>query len=231
MRLELVNVIKEFCEMFKFEYLDGEFELVTTDDIAEYVKRDDEEYYEREKDGITEAYGLFYENSRGRKTLVISKKQDSLNLAVTTIHEYVHLCDYKQYGELHPEKSLRELQEDYVFKYWTEFHAPYMAYKYYIATSHNFNLEFSANTIVRSVQSKLVYQKRLEIHYAMYQSVHAYGEYIALCESYPDRMNAHPKNFYINDKFREIYKFLFTHITIDKFLEDYQEFEKLINSI
>ena len=27
MRLELVNVIKEFCEMFKLEYLDGEIFL------------------------------------------------------------------------------------------------------------------------------------------------------------------------------------------------------------
>ena len=88
-----------------------------------------------------------------------------------------------------------------------------------------------AINLIRHLQDKLLCKKYSYTNCAIYQSVHTYGEYIALYDSYPDKINAHPIIFYVNDKFKDIYEFLFTHTTIDEFLKDYQRFEKLINSI
>ena len=232
MNIVLIDVINEFVEMFKPECcFKKPFKLVIENNVLDYMKNDDEEYYKREEEWTAGAYGMLYENSKGEDVLIISKNQDLVNLKVTTIHEFVHLCDYRKYGELHPYDSLRKLQEDDTFRYWTEFHAPYMAYKYYIATTPNLNAQMEAINLIRHLQDKLLCKKYSYTNCAIYQSVHTYGEYIALYDSYPDKINAHPINFYVNDKFKDIYEFLFTHTTIDEFLKDYQRFEKLINSI
>lgn len=109
-----------------------------------------------------------------------------------------------------------------------------MAYKYFIRNETRMNVMkavLKADDMIVKTRERLINQKKLARQYAVYQSVHIYGEYMALQERYPIVIKSHPINFYINDTFRNIYDFLFTHRTIDKFLKDYQEYDKLINQI
>ena len=231
MKLELVNVIKEFCEMFKFEYLDGEFELVTTDDIAEYVKRDDEEYYEGSKRQLIGADGALYENSEGKTLLLIKEDLQTLRKADIVVHEYVHLHDYKKCVEKTHCRSLRETTVENGFGHWSEFHASYMAARYRIAVSGAPYPQKSAQTMELNVCKNMIYQGRDTHWIAIYTAICTCGQYMAIYEAYPNEVSPVPTILNTYDAFMQIYRFYFTHRTIDKFLQDSKELERLIDKL
>lgn len=87
MELYLLDVIKKFCKTFGEEYRSvREAGIIVVDNISEYVKQDDKEYYEKGKDNLATACGLFFQDSIGRWIIVIGKNCDELNYKITTIH-------------------------------------------------------------------------------------------------------------------------------------------------
>ena len=144
--VDLKEIIKVFCEKYKLELYDN-YEIDVTD-ISEYVNSDDTEYYYKRKESIDQAMGLLYENSNGN-IVVLVRKQDCVNFISSLIHEYVHLCDYNKLSNYRNDLDYRRLQEDFVFLYWTEFHATYLTYRYLI----NFN---PADLDVKNVQDEIV---------------------------------------------------------------------------
>ena len=144
--VDLKEIIKGFCEKCKLELYDN-YEINVTD-ISEYVKSDDTEYYFERKEFIDQAMGLLYENSNGN-IVVLVRKQDCVNFISSLIHEYVHLCDYNKLSNYRNDLDYRRLQEDFVFLFWTEFHATYLAYRYLI----NFN---PVGLDVKNIQNEIV---------------------------------------------------------------------------
>lgn len=230
MNFDLLNIIKDFCDKFELEYLKGEFKLILTDNVADYIRQKDYSYYTWLKKPF-DPFGMCYvDPNEEYKLLVDTVRQNLPNIIVTTLHEYTHLGDYMRYGQTKPTVSRRNLQEDDTFRYWSEFHASYLSHMFVFSLDDtSMDYERIGVEILQSYQ-EAIKQDTCDREYAVYESVHKYGEYIALQERYPI-INSHPINFYINDTFRNIYDFLFTHRTIDKFLKDYQEYDKLINQI
>ena len=126
----LNELIKNFCEKYNLEFYDN-FKLKVINDISKYIQGDDFEYYHDRQNIIDKAFGMLYEDSNKRWVILI-KEQDLINLFATLIHEYVHLCDYKMLSKVKTVLTLRELQNDDVFLFWTEFHATYLSYRFLI---------------------------------------------------------------------------------------------------
>lgn len=126
----LKEYIKKFCEKYKLEFYEC-FMLEVVTDISEYIRNDDSEYYYNKKEQIDRAIGMLYEDSN-KQWIILVKEQDSINFLLTLLHEYVHLYDYKSLSRVRNNLIFRELQEDYVFLFWTEFHATYLSYRFLI---------------------------------------------------------------------------------------------------
>lgn len=123
---------------------------------------------------------LLYENSNGN-IVVLVRKQDCVNFISSLIHEYVHLCDYNKLSNYRNDLDYRRLQENFVFLFWTEFHATYLTYRYLI----NFN---PTDLDVKNVQNEIVNDlinyysssRKLDKNKAINKTVRSYGSYLAL---------------------------------------------------
>ncbi|MDY5576151.1 MAG: hypothetical protein SPF70_01535 [Lachnospiraceae bacterium] len=226
----LKDMISMFCIKFGIELYE-DYMLKVVENISEYVKNDDEEYYCYRKEQIDNAFGLFYEDSKGR-LLILVKEQDFVNTIFSLIHEYVHFCDYKKYSTYCKNTYFRELQEDYVFLFWTEFHATYL--------SNSFLLDFNLNEIdIKNVTNQIVNKLRgyysssqkLDKKKAVDETIRSYGCYLALHDRFPDEVKTYPNQYYYNRTFLEIYDFLNKHKTYDEFIEVYNDFDCLLNAI
>ena len=74
---------------------------------------------------------MLYEDSSKQWIILIDENQNPADFFATLIHEYVHLCDYKKLTETRNNLPLRELQNDYAFLYWTEFHATFLFFCFF----------------------------------------------------------------------------------------------------
>lgn len=227
----LKEIIKNFAEKNKLEYVDN-FEMKFVTDISEYIRNDDLKYYQQRKESIDDALGMLYEDLNGQ-LIILVKKQDVVNCFATVIHEYVHLCDYNKLIQHHKDLTFRELQDDYVFLYWTEFHATYLSYRYLIGTNPQ---KIDVISVKDEVVNELVdynlstcQPDRCEI---MDKTVRAYGKYLALHDEFCDKLPLSPiKIFFYNKIFWKIYRFFIAHKTFDDFIVEYADFKKLLCEI
>lgn len=223
----LKEIIKRFCEKYEFEFYES-FMLEVVTDISEYIRNDDLEYYYDKKEQIDCAFGMLYEDSNER-LIILVKVQDTINFLCTLLHEYVHLCDYKKLSKIRNSSIYRKLQDDYVFLFWTEFHATYLSYKFIIDM-------YPAEIDVKAVQNEMVinlikyYSSSLKLdkNKAMNKTVRSYGSYLALYDEFCDEVTLYPKRYYYNKIFLEIYKFLKNHKTFDDFIVVYDDFNDLL---
>lgn len=227
--VDLKVIIKGVCEKYKLELYDN-YEINVTD-ISEYVKSDDTKYYFERKEFIDQAMGLLYENSNGNIVILV-RKQDCVNFISSLIHEYVHLCDYNKLSNYRNDLDYRRLQEDFVFLLWTEFHATYLTYRYLI----NFS---SAVLDVKNVQNEIVNDlvdyysssRKLDRHELEDKMVRSYGSYLALYDEYGQEVTLYPKNYYFNEQFLKIYKFLENKKTFEDFIVTFDDFKCLLLEI
>lgn len=228
---ELIVIIKKFCEQFKLELYEDEIELLIVDDIPEYVRNNDEKYYMERKASIEMAKGMLYEDLNGKWILLIHK-QDCVNFLATVVHEYVHFCDYKKYSFKCLGKKLRELQEDAIFLYWTEFHATYLSYRFLISLDkNNINVSKASSEIINSLCVFYESAEKLDRHLAIDNTVRSFGSYVALYDEYPDKVVIYPDEYFFNEQFFKIYNFVSEHKTTEQFMNDYQKFKELLYTI
>ena len=224
----LKKIIKRFCEKYELEFYEN-FMLEVVSDISEYILRDDSKYYYDRKERIDCAFGMLYEDSNERLILLV-KIQDEVNFLLTLLHEYVHLCDYKKLSKIRNNSIYRELQKDFVFLFWTEFHATYLSYRFLIDMDHT-KIE------VKAVQNEMVanlieyYSSSLNRNEAINETVRSYGSYLALYDEFCDKVTLYPKRYHYNKIFLEIYKFLKNHKTFDDFIVVYGDFNDLLLKI
>ena len=223
----LKEIIKRFCEKYELEFYENVMLEVVTD-ISEYIRSDDLEYYYDRKEQIDHAIGMLYEDSNER-WIVLVKVQDEVDFLSTLIHEYVHLCDYKKLSKIRNNLIFRELQEDYVFLYWTEFHATYLSYRFLIDINPT-EIEVKAvqNEIVVGLREYYFSSLKLDKNETMNKTVRSYGSYLALYDEFCTEVTLYPKRYYYNKVFLKIYKFLKNHKTFDDFIVVYGDFNDLL---
>ena len=160
------------------------------------------------------------------------RKQDCVNFISSLIHEYVHLCDYNKLSNYRNDLDYRRLQEDFVFLFWTEFHAIYLAYRYLI----NFN---PVGLDVKNIQNEIVSDlidyysssPKLDRHELMDKTVRSYGSYLALYDEFDQEVTLHPKHYYFNGQFLKLYKFLENKKTFEDFIVRFDDFKGLLLEI
>lgn len=223
----LNELIKNFCEKYNLEFYDN-FKLKVINDISKYIQGDDFEYYHDRQNIIDKAFGMLYEDSNKRWVILI-KEQDLINLFATLIHEYVHLCDYKMLSKVKTVLTLRELQNDDVFLFWTEFHAAYLSYRFLIdMDSTKIDVKNAQNEIVVKLKEYYSSNLKLEKNELIDKAVRSYGSYLALYDRFCDEVILYPEQYYYNKTFLEIYNFLICHKTFDDFIADYNDFHRLL---
>lgn len=223
----LKEYIKIFCEKYKLEFYEC-FMLEVVTDISEYIRNDDSEYYYNKKEQIDRAIGMLYEDSN-KQWIILVKEQDSVNFLLTLLHEYVHLCDYKSLSKVRNNLIFRELQEDYVFLFWTEFHATYLSYRFLIDMNPTgIEVKTIQNEIVVDLIEYYSSSLKLDKDKAMDKTVRSYGKYLALYDEFCAEVTLYPKQYYYNKSFLEIYIFLKNYKTFDDFIAVYGNFNNLL---
>lgn len=229
MNNDLKNLLKEFCDKYSLEYYNDVL-LIVVEDISEYVRKDDLQYYSDKKEALNDIYGLLYEDSSGNWNILL-KDQDKVNFYMTLIHEYVHFGDYKKLSNWRKNTNLRELENDFVFLFWTEFHATYMSYKELIGLAPK-------KIDIKSCQSNLVADlvkycsfPQLDVNKLLNNTCRSYGQYWALHDAFPLDVPLYPRQYYLDKTFLDIYKFLGDNKSFDNFVSNYCEFEKLLQGL
>lgn len=232
MRMDMEQILKKFCEDYGFEYFE-KLKIETMDDISAYVRDDDYKYYLDRKKQIDCANGLFYVNAKGQLMILI-KNQDEVNMLSTLIHEYVHVCDYKKLSDKYVNTDFRELQEDNIFIYWTEFHATYISYSYLINLCLQYfekNIDNIKDEIINKLREFYLSDPKLDKQETIDKSIRTYGSYIALYDEFSEKLELYPEKFFLNEEFLNIYTFLSTHKTFDDFIMRYNKFEDMLYKI
>ena len=227
----LKHLIKNFCKKYELVFYDNCI-LKKVSNISEFIRNDNSTYYYDRKDLIDNAYGMLYEDSSKQWIILIDENQNPADFFATLIHEYVHLCDYKKLTEIRNNLPLRELQNDYVFLYWTEFHATYLSNRFLIGFNPTgINVNAAQNQIV--VELTKYYSSSLKLNRAesMDKTVRSYGSYLALYDEFCTEMSLYPDQYYYNKVFLEIYRFLKGHKTFDTFIAAYNDFHNLLLEI
>lgn len=224
------EIVRKFCAEYELDFHEC-FRLEVVDDISEYIRKDDVEYYHDRKEQIECAYGMLYEDSSGQ-LIILEKVQDEVNFLATLLHEYVHLCDYTELSKNRNNANFRGLQEDYVFLYWTEFHATYLSYRFLLDMNPDgIVVESVRNEIVGDLQKYYSSQQNLDKNNAMDKTVRSYGSYIALYEKFSDEVVMYPRQYYLNETFLKIYNFLMSYKKFEAFILKYDDFKELILKI
>lgn len=226
----LKEIISTFCKKYELDYYEN-FQIQVIDSISEYIKNDDSEYFHNIQDQIKNIYGLLYEDSN-KQWLMLVKEQDYVNFLSSLLHEYVHFCDYKKFSEFRDNISLRYLQKDYVFLFWTEFHATYLVYRFLIDMgSAEIQVKDVENEIVAELADYYSSALKLDKAEAMDKTVRSYGSYLALYDSFCNTVALYPKGYYYSKDFLEVYNFLMNHKTYNEFIVAYDNFAVLLNRI
>lgn len=203
------------------------FEICFVKDIYQAIYDKDKEYASFYNDSLRNAYGLMFPALDGKIFLYV-KKECGVTTYGTVLHEIVHLHDYIEYSEYLNNKDMRKLTDDDVFKYWTEFHAEYLTYKYLISKNKAY---INPNEVYAelSVQiEKLLDKQRIMLSQALDVSIRNYGRYMALQEVYRDSIPIYPKLFFLNQDFLNLYDFLKEHRTSRSAINNIGKWEILL---
>lgn len=226
----LKEIISIFCKKYELDFYEN-FQIQIIDNISEYIKNDDSVYYHNSQNQIKNIFGLLYEDSN-KQWIILVKEQDYVNFLSSLLHEYVHFCDYKKFSEFRDTISLRHLQKDCVFLFWTEFHATYLIYRFLIdMSSAEMPVKDIENEIVAELTNYCSSALKLDKAEAINKTVRSYGSYLALYDSFCNTVDLYPKGYYYSKDFLEIYNFLMNHKAYDDFIVAYDNFAVLLNRI
>lgn len=104
---------------------------------------------------------------------------------------------------------------------WSEFHADYLLYKYLIELGKdNINPLDVATEIRDKLGDYYDSSKILDLQTTVNTTVRFYGQYMALQSIFPDLLNKHIKLFYYNQKFLNVYDFLWEHRKVECIIQD-----------
>lgn len=121
------HFLNSFSEL-KEQKLDG-IKIACVGNIYDAIKSIDSEFAdERIHEHL---FGVVYPTRDGQQTIYLDTNQDITNGLVSMCHEVVHCCDYMLLAIDRAQTDYRLLQDDITFRFWTEFHATYLTYRYY----------------------------------------------------------------------------------------------------
>ena len=189
------------------------------ENIFEAVTQIDKEYAEEvlslnSKDKL---YGLFY-STQANDTTVFLLIGENVNYHEHIPHEITHLYDFDNMRKL-TGKQYRELQNDIPFVMWSEFHANYLVCKYLLVKGLIHDPDELYNKIIANMQKYFgapVIDRQKAADYVSRQ----YGQYVALCEMYPNNYSKHPYGFYLNQSFLGLYDFLWDNRSFKSIVEN-----------
>ena len=196
------------------------YQIKFLDDIYEFVMKDDESYARKLFSPQDALYGLFYVANNGELLLLI-KITDEVNVLGTILHELVHVYDFIALEEKRNVHNYRKLQEDIFFVLWSEFHADYLMYKYFVELSKdNINPLDVAIQIRDELGNYYDSSYKLDLQITVNTTVRYYGRYMALQSQFPSVLDKHFQQFYIDWKFLNIYDFLWEHRKFEFIMQD-----------
>lgn len=220
------NFTTQFLKMTEYansSRIDCDIKVVH--DIIEYVKNDDSEYSQLEN--LKEAYGLFYVTSKGKLEIIILETDNIVELLHNLFHEMVHLYDFVYLSEYRGEPDIRKLQEDTFFILWSEFHAEYLVYKYFLSLNENSINPFDVRGELIHNYNQFVFGKRtLAVQKMTNFCVRLFGEYMALTEKY-EEIDKLPMEIFFNQAFCDLYVYLKKHKSIEQIMGDYPKLKKI----
>ncbi len=217
----LINLSEEF-ELLS----EADFQIKIVDDIYSEVSSIDADYAKLHLQNQL-LYGLLFATIEN-KHIVFIRSQDIVQERMNITHELAHLCDYIRFATYRTGCSFRQLQLDVCFLIWTEFHATYLSYMDLLSIGKSC---LNPTEVAEEIRQKLVdYLTRplLQLNETLDKSVRSYGTYMALQSNFPTELNKHPKQYYYDQNFLNIYDFLWEHRTFESFIEDYDIFETLL---
>ncbi len=218
----LIAKIEDFCKYTcEFKVNGNEnYQIKFVDDIYEFVIEDDKSYAQKLFNSTETLYGLFYVANNGELLLLI-KITDVVNILGTVLHEIVHVYDFIALAEKRNVHNYRKLQEDTFFVLWSEFHADYLMYKYFIELGKdNINPLEVAAEIWDKLGNYYDSSEKLDLQTAVNTTVCYYGRYIALQSQFPNDLSKYFHKFYFSQKFLKIYEFLWEHRKVELILQD-----------
>ena len=113
------------------------------------------------------------------------------------------------------------MQEDIFFVLWSEFHADYLMYKYFVELSKdNINPLDIAIQIRDELGNYYDSSEKLDLQTTVNTTVRYYGRYMALQSQFPSVLDKHFQQFYIDWKFLNIYDFLWEHRKFELIMQD-----------
>lgn len=181
---------------------------------------DDKSYAQKLLISTETLYGLFYVANNGELLLLI-KITDGVNILGTILHELVHAYDFIALAKKRNVHNYRKLQEDTFFVVWSEFHADYLMYKYFIELGKD---DINPLDVATELRDKLgnYYDssKKLNLQTAVNTTVRYYGQYMALQSQFPSDLNKHLQQFYYNQQFLNVYDFLWEHRKVEFIMQD-----------
>lgn len=218
----LIAKIAQFCKYTDEVKMNGNenYQIKFVDDIYEFVMKDDESYARKMLCPQDALYGLFYVANNGELLLLI-KITDEVNVLGTILHELVHVYDFIALEEKRNVHNYRKLQEDIFFVLWSEFHADYLMYKYFVELSKdNINPLDVAIQIRDELGNYYDSSEKLDLQTTVNTTVRYYGRYMALQSQFPSVLGKHFQQFYIDWKFLNIYDFLWEHRKFELIMQD-----------
>jgi hypothetical protein len=226
---EFLNVFSDLLTGFidKTNELDPDniprFQCKVVNDIYATIYESDSEYADELLKDKT-IYGVCYVNLNNKFELLI-KKVDFMNMSNTLFHEFVHIMDYYQLGFQEDNPDYRVLQEDCYFNLWSEFHACYLSHMYLLELGKNhINPQKTSLEFKKKITDYIKGNDYLDLQTTVDFVVRLYGEYIALEEKFID-IEKHPKGFFLNQKFLDIYDYLYEHRTFQSIVNCRDELE------
>lgn len=200
-----------------------DYTIIITDDVYGIVFKDDPEYAERI---IKAPYGLYYITKSEEQQLIIKNTQNEVDVFYTLCHELIHIYDYNKLAKENEGVKIRDLQNNIFYLLWSEFHAEYCSYNYLIQRSKD---DIDPKWALMELKNKFkVYMnenKTINVQEAANFCVRLYGCYIALYDNFQMKLDKHPKQFFINEEFLEMYNYLFDHRTFDSIKGNLEELE------
>lgn len=218
----LIAKIAQFCKYTDEVKMNGNenYQIKFVDDIYEFVMKDDESYARKLLSPQDALYGLCYVANNGELLLLI-KITDEVNVLGTILHELVHVYDFIALEEKRNVHNYRKLQEDIFFVLWSEFHADYLMYKYFVELSKdNINPLDVAIQIRDELGNYYDSSEKLDLQTTVNTTVRYYGRYMALQSQFPSVLDKHFQQFYIDWKFLNIYDFLWEHRKFELIMQD-----------
>lgn len=204
------------------EYADTEmpiFEMVFTDNIYAYVLQDDPEYAKRIKADTT--YGIYYVTKMCEQQLVIENTVNVIEIMHNLFHEVIHIFDFNSLAKYKNNYNIRELQDDTFFVLWSEFHAEYCSYKYFIEhAKDNFSPQQVQTEFQENLNDFMNRHAKLEIQNVADFCVRLYGQHIALYDVFKNVVDKYPREFFINQDFLNLYDYLNEHKHFERIKND-----------